>query len=99
MVFDNELGTAVAIDTVDLQFNYDISNGTGNPSGVEMNTADLDGSGSCAPAACSETQIRKVSLTLRSRPQPRVDGLDQVLTNTLQSQVSLRAMAFVDRYR
>ena len=39
MTFDNTLGTAVAIDAVDLQFAYDISNGTGNPGDVEM-TAD-----------------------------------------------------------
>ena len=34
--FDNNLGTAVAVDAVDLQFTYDISNGTGNPGSVEM---------------------------------------------------------------
>ena len=41
--FDNDLGTAVALDAVDLQFAYDISNGTGNPGDVEMVAADLAG--------------------------------------------------------
>ena len=47
--FDNTLGTAVAIDVVDLQFTYDISNGTGNPGNVEMTPTDLGTGGACSP--------------------------------------------------
>jgi prepilin-type N-terminal cleavage/methylation domain-containing protein len=98
--FDNDtLGTAVAIDVIDLQFTYDISNGEGNPGGVEMNDNDKEGDGSCAPAACGATQIRKVNVMLRSRPPSGNQVTTRSLTNLLQTQVSLRAMAFVDRYQ
>ncbi len=96
--FNNSLGTAVAMDTWDLQFTYDISNGTNNPGGVEMNAADLGAGGACAPDACARTQIRKINLILTSRGPTRV-GSTSFMANTLRSQVSLRAMAFVDRYR
>ncbi len=94
--FDNELGTAVALDTFDLQFTYDISNGDGNPGNVEMNASDLGVGGACAPSACAATQVRKVNVRLRSRSS---DPNNTYLTNLLESQISLRAMAFVDRYR
>lgn len=94
--FDNNLGTAVAIDAVNLQFSYDISNGTTNPGGVEMNADDLSTIGACSPAACAETQIRKVNILLQSRAPDRKNSYFE---NVLESQVSLRAMAFVDRYR
>ena len=94
--FDNTLGTAVALDAVDLQFSYDISNGSGNPGGVEMDAADMGTGGACSPVACAETQIRKVNVQLRSRSSNRNTAF---MSNTLESQVSLRAMAFVDRYR
>lgn len=95
-IFDNSLGTAVALDTFDLQFTYDISNGAGNPGGVEMTVADKGVGGACAPSACAETQIRKVNIRLQSRATSRQT---RFLNNILESQVSLRAMAFVDRYR
>jgi hypothetical protein len=95
-VFDNTLGTSVVIDAVDLQFTYDLSNGTGNPGGVEMNGSDQGTGGSCSPAACAETQIRKVNVALESRSPSRSTSYVHPM---LRSQVSLRAMAFVDRYR
>lgn len=94
--FNNALGTAVAIDAVDLQFSYDINNGAGNPGGVEMTLSDMGTGGACAPAACGETQIRKVNVRLRSR---LTNQTMRYVSNLLESQVSLRAMAFVDRYR
>ncbi len=98
-VFNNASGTAVAVDAFNLQFTYDINNGAGNPGGVEMNAADLGAGGACAPNACGPTQIRKVNLSLTSRAPNQVSGSLTFLNNTLESQVSLRAMAFVDRYR
>jgi hypothetical protein len=87
------------MDTVDLQFAYDISNGVGNPGSVEMNETDLGIGGDCSPSACAPTQIRKVNVLLTSRSPNMVSGVASFLTNTLESQVSLRSMAFVDRYR
>lgn len=97
--FDNTLGTAVAIDVLNLQFAYDISNGTGNPGNVEMVAADMTTSGACTPNACGQTQIRKVNVVLMSRSPQQIAARTSFLSNTLESQVSLRAMAFVDRYR
>lgn len=100
--FDNaEEGTAVASDVVDLQFTFDISNGSGNPGAVAMTAADMTaGVGSrCNPDACGRTQIRKVNVALTSRAPDQIAARTHNISNTLESQVSLRAMAFVDRYR
>jgi type II secretory pathway pseudopilin PulG len=97
--FDNSSGTAVAIDAVDLQFTYDISNGQGNPGGVEMSEDDMGTDGACDPLACARTQIRKVNLRLTSRAPNQNSRTTGFIRNTLESQISLRAMAFVDRYR
>jgi type II secretory pathway pseudopilin PulG len=99
MTFDNNLGTAVALDTFDLQFAYDIVNGTGNPGDVEMLSTDLVGTGACAPNPCGRTQIRKVNLAITGQSQNKVPPRMAFLHNTLESQVSLRGMAFVDQYR
>jgi prepilin-type N-terminal cleavage/methylation domain-containing protein len=99
MVFDNTLGTAVAFDIPDLQFTYDINNGLGNPGAVEMLPSDLDGSGACSPNPCGPTLVRKVNIEATARSMNRVPPANAFFKNTLKSQVSLRGMAFVDRYR
>lgn len=97
--FSNTLGTAVAIDVENLQFSYDISNGTNNPGGVEMTANDMSVAGPCSPLACGPTQIRKVNVAVTGRSRDSQNQAARVLRNTLQSQVSLRGMAFVDKYR
>jgi len=97
--FNNTLGTAVAIDVENLQFSYDISNGTTNPGGVEMTLTDMGVAGACSPLACGPTQVRKVNVAVTGRSRDSQNKAARVLRNTLQSQVSLRGMAFVDRYR
>jgi hypothetical protein len=97
--FDNTLGTAVAFDVPDLQFTYDINNGSTNPGAVEMLPADLDGSGACSPDPCGPTLVRKVNVQAMARSMNRVLPGNAFFKNTLTSQVSLRGMAFVDRYR
>ncbi len=99
LTFDNELGTAVALDATDLQFAFDIVNGTNNPGDVEMVSADLVGTGACAPNPCGRTQVRKVNVDLTGRSQNKVPPRMVFLHNTLESQVSFRGMAFVDQYR
>jgi hypothetical protein len=99
--FNNSLGTAVAMDVDNLQFSYDISNGTNNPGNVKMVAADLGTTppGACSPVACAATQIRKVNIALSGRSRSIGNNNRGVpLRNTLQSQVALRGMAFVDRY-
>jgi type II secretory pathway pseudopilin PulG len=96
--FSNTLGTAVALDIFNLQFTFDINNGAGNPGGVSMTAADMAGGGACGATACGATQIRKVNLSATARADQETGSM-RYLTSTLVSQVSLRAMAFVDRYR
>jgi type II secretory pathway pseudopilin PulG len=98
--FNNALGTAVAMDIENLQFSYDITNGTSNPGNVKMAAADLLTTGPCNPAACAATQIRKVNIALSGRNRNIGNNPRSLpLRGTLQSQVALRGMAFVDRYR
>ncbi len=99
LTFDNDLGTAVSLDAVDLQFAFDIVNGTNNPGDVEMLSTDLVGTGACAPDPCGRTQVRKVNVVVTGRSQNKVPPRNTYLHNTLESQVSFRGMAFVDQYR
>lgn len=96
--YDNSLGNAVAIDVENLQFSYDLVNGTTNPSGVRMTADDLTTSGRCAPNTCSDTQIRKVDIALTGRSGDVTNPDVRPFRNTLTTQVSFRGMAFVDRY-
>jgi hypothetical protein len=100
LTFDNTLGSVVAFDVENLQISYDLNNGSTNPAAVRMNAADQAGTGACAPNPCQVTQIRKVNLILTGRSSATLQGLTgQLLRNSLASQVSLRSLAFVDRYR
>jgi prepilin-type N-terminal cleavage/methylation domain-containing protein len=98
-VFDNTLGTVVAFDIENMQITYDIADGVTNPANVRMTDADLNGTGACAPRACSPNQIRKVNLLLSGRSERPMRVSGQLMHNTLMTQVSLRSLAFVDRYR
>jgi prepilin-type N-terminal cleavage/methylation domain-containing protein len=97
--FDNTLGTAVAFDVENLQITYDLADGVTNPANVRMVKADLDGTGRCLPNPCSRNNIRKVNILLAGRSKVAAKGTRQFLRNRLQTQVSLRSLAFVDRYR
>jgi hypothetical protein len=96
--FNNTLGSAVGFDVENLQISYDLNDGATNPSDVKMNDADLAGTGACSPNACSPNQIRKVNITLTGRSTTKFPPLNRYFRNTLTSQVSLRALAFVDEY-
>lgn len=97
--FDNELGTAVAFDIENLQFTYDLADGVTNPSNIRMVAADLTGTGGCAPNECSPNQIRKLNLFIAARSSSPLSATRQFFRNALVTQVSLRSLAFVDRYR
>jgi prepilin-type N-terminal cleavage/methylation domain-containing protein len=99
LVFNNNLGTAVAFDIESLQVTYDLADGVGNPANVRMVAADLNGAGACDPDPCSPNQIRKVNILLAGRSRIPMRGTQQFFRNTLVTQVSLRSLAFVDRYR
>lgn len=95
----NERGRTVAFGVENLQFTYDMVNGTSNPASVRFVAADLDGTGRCAPSACSTNQIRKVNVYLSARSEQRLKNTNNFVRNALSSQVALRSLALVDRYR
>ncbi len=97
--FDNTLGTAVAFDVENLQITYDLANSSTNPANVRMVAADLEGTGVCAPDECHENQIRKVNVLLAVRSRSAIKNAQSFLRNRLLTQVSLRSMAFRDRYQ
>jgi len=70
-----------------------------NPAEVKFTSADLSGSGACNPNPCSPNQIRKINISLSGRSRIPLRQTKQYLRNTLVSQVSLRSMSFIDRYR
>ena len=99
---NNQAATAVAFDIENLQFSYDLADGVTNPANVRMVAADLvspNVAGRCAPDACSPNQIRKVNVLLAARSRTPMKGTRQYLRNRLLTQVSLRSLAFVDRYQ
>jgi type II secretory pathway pseudopilin PulG len=83
-------GVAVAETIENLQFTYNyVSGGTvlGNQPGV--------------PAGFSENQIRSVEVYLgaRSDRPMNVGGKSSYIRNSLQTQVSLRSLSYVDKYK
>jgi hypothetical protein len=97
--FNNKLGNTVAFDVDNLQITYDLNDGINNPSNVRMVAADLAGTGACSPNPCLATQIRKVNIVLTARSKVVLTSSGKYYHNTLNSQVSLRSLSFVDRYR
>jgi prepilin-type N-terminal cleavage/methylation domain-containing protein len=97
--FDNSGGTVVAFDVEGLTFSYDLADGVTNPSNVRMDDADLAGTGRCAPSPCYPNQIRKINVVMSGRSRMTRRGTRQYFRNRLTTQVSLRSLAFVDRYR
>jgi hypothetical protein len=97
--FNNLLGTAVAFDVDNLQITYDLADGALNPTNVKMVAADFTTAGRCAPSACSRNQIRKINILLSARSRLPLKAMGQYLYNRLQTQVSLRSLSFVDKYR
>jgi prepilin-type N-terminal cleavage/methylation domain-containing protein len=97
--FDNSLGTAVAFDIEGLQITYDLVDGINNPANVRMNDDDLNGAGACTPEPCSPNQIRKINIMLMGRSRAQLKSTRQYYRTRLITQVSLRSLALVDRYR
>lgn len=79
---------AIALGAENLQFSYDLVDGTTNPSNVET-----------PPAANSPNQIRKVNLYLAMRSLDISLPTHQFIRNSMAAGVGLRSLSFVDRYR
>jgi type II secretory pathway pseudopilin PulG len=81
-------GDAVALVVEDLQLSYDLVDGVTNPTNVKTPTAPN-----------SPNQIRKVNIFLSGRSSLRIRNTDEFLHRSLTTQVSLRSLSFIDRYR
>lgn len=79
---------AIAMGIEDLQIRYDLVDGVSNPTNV-----DTPGAGS------GNNQIRKASLTLSARSQDVNPQTRQFFRNQMSTEVGLRSLSFVDRYR
>ncbi|MEZ5283736.1 MAG: prepilin-type N-terminal cleavage/methylation domain-containing protein [Vicinamibacterales bacterium] len=102
---------AVAIGVERFRVSYDLADQAGNPTNVRMTNADLNGTGACPDdpttldevEGCSENQIRKVNVVLSMKVENDNASAQlkhgQQARSTLYSQVSLRSLAFVDRYQ
>ncbi len=81
-------GQAVALVLEDLQLTYDLVDGTTNPTAVET-----------PPASNGPGQIRKANILLSGRSSSEIKNTREFLRRTLTTQVSLRSLSYVDRYR
>ncbi len=71
-----------------LQISYNFIDGVTNPSNQKS-----------VPLGLSENQIRMINLFLGSRSNEKLTQLNDYYHNNLATQVSLRSLAFVNRYR
>jgi hypothetical protein len=80
-------GQAVGDTLENLQFTYNFVDGVTNPSGQQT-----------IPAGLSESQIRAINVALWARSTRIWPQTHHYLRDSLSTQVSLRSMAFVNRY-
>jgi len=71
-----------------LQITFDLVDGVTNPTNVDT-----------PPVTNSSNQIRKANLFLSARSQDVNPQTKQFFRNTMATQVGLRSLSFVDRYR
>jgi hypothetical protein len=81
-------GEPVALILEDFQLTYDLVDGISNPANIDSPTEPN-----------SPNQIRKVNILLSGRSTAKIENTQQYLHRTLTTQVSLRSLSFVDRYR
>jgi hypothetical protein len=99
MAFDNTRGTAVAFDLEGLTFGYDLADSAGHITDLRMTAADIaGGAGAAAGCPCDPERIRKINASLSGRGRRAMKTTGQVYRNSLFTQISLRSLAFVDRY-
>jgi hypothetical protein len=85
---NNSPGQTVALVIEDLQLTYDLMDGVTNPAGVDT-----------PQAPNSPNQIRRANIFLAGRTSSRMRNDGDFLRRNLTTQVSLRSLSFVDRYR
>jgi prepilin-type N-terminal cleavage/methylation domain-containing protein len=85
---NNRSGEVVALVLEDLQLTYDLVDGVTNPTNIASPVAPN-----------SPNQIRKVNIFLSGRSSSLIRNTEEYLRRSLTTQVSLRSLAFIDRYR
>jgi len=85
---NNRAGQVVALVLEDMQMSYDLVDGVTNPTNVKSPTAPN-----------SNNQIRKANVLLSGRSDTKVRNTNDYLHRDLSTQISLRSLAFVNRYR
>jgi hypothetical protein len=79
---------AIAMGVENIQITYDIVDGVTNPTNIEV-----------LPVGNSPNQIRKANLFLLARSLDVDRQTGQFFRNSMATQVGLRSLSFVDRYR
>jgi hypothetical protein len=79
---------AISLGVENLQMSYDFVDGVGNPTNQEA-----------IPAANSANQIRKVNVFMSARSIDINPHTQTFFRNSVASQVGLRSLSFMDRYR
>jgi type II secretory pathway pseudopilin PulG len=82
------LQPAIALGVENLQFSFDLVDGGTNPANVKTPDANH-----------SANQIRKVNIFLASRSQDVDHETQTYFRNSMATQVSLRSLSFMDRYK
>jgi prepilin-type N-terminal cleavage/methylation domain-containing protein len=95
----NQRARTVAFALENFRLTYDMLDGVTNPSNVAMVAADYTAGGACAPNPCSPNQIRKVNVFISGRSTQAFSTTRRFFRNSLTTQVSLRSLALVDRYK
>lgn len=85
---NNRPGKVVALVLEDVQLSYDLADGVTNPTNIKTPTPPN-----------SPNQIRKASLLLTGRSSSVIRNTKDYLRRSLTTQVSLRSLSFIDRYR
>ena len=76
-----------------------LADGVNNPANIRFIGPDLVAGGTCGDLACNPNSIRKVNVVLAGRSRRALSNTGTFFRNSLTSQVSLRSLAFVDRYQ
>ena len=87
-VVNNGTPRPIALDIEDVQFTFDLVDGYTNMTDVDT-----------PPVGNSPAQIRKVNLTLATRSREPNQTTGKYQYQTLKTQVALRSLSFLDRYR
>jgi hypothetical protein len=85
---NNAPGQAVALVLEDMQMTFDLVDGVTNPTNVPTPLPPY-----------SPNQIRKVNIVVTGRSSFTLRNTNEYMRRSLTTQVSLRSMSFIDRYR